>query len=52
MQRDRFSLLETYDMTLESTVTKLMWVLAHTHEPKEVRKLFYCTVNHDILWVN
>lgn len=52
LAKERFSLLETYDMTLESTVTKLMWVLAQTHEPKEVQKLFYCTVNHDILWVN
>ncbi|WOC33541.1 MULTISPECIES: asparaginase [Caproicibacterium] len=48
--KERFGLLETYDMTLESTVTKLMWALAQTHEPQRVRKLFYTTINHDILW--
>ena len=52
LAKERFGLLETYDMTLESTVTKLMWVLAQTHELKEVRKQFYRTINHDILWVN
>jgi L-asparaginase len=49
--KERYNLLETYDMTLESTVTKLMWVLAQTKEPEEVQHLFYTTINHDILWV-
>ena len=45
-----FGLLEAYDMTLEATVTKLMWILGQTKDPKEIRKMFYQTVNRDILW--
>lgn len=45
-----FGLLEAYDMTLEATVTKLMWILGQTKEPRKIRELFYQTVNRDILW--
>lgn len=45
-----FGLIESYDMTLEATLTKLMWILGQTKEEKKVRELFYRTVNHDILW--
>ena len=31
--KKEFGLLEAYDMTLEATVTKLMWILGQTHEP-------------------
>ena len=48
--KERYQLLEPYDMTLESTVTKLMWVLGQTREPREVRRLFYTPVNHDLLF--
>ncbi|HCA71127.1 MAG TPA: L-asparaginase 1 [Ruminococcaceae bacterium] len=48
--KERLGLLETYDMTLESTVTKLMWVLAQTKNPRMIDRLFYQTINHDILW--
>lgn len=48
--KERFCLLEPYDMTLESTVTKLMWVLGQTREPQEVRRLFYTPVNYDLLF--
>lgn len=47
--KENFNLMEAYDMTLEATVTKAMWVLGQTREPEEVRRLFYGTVNHDIL---
>lgn len=47
--KNQFRMIETYDMTLESAVTKLMWILALTREPDQVRQLFYRTVNHDIL---
>lgn len=46
----QFGLLESYDMTLEATVTKLMWILGRTSRPEEIRDLFYQTVNRDILW--
>lgn len=48
--KDRPGLLEPFDMTLESTVTKLMWVLGRTREPEEVRRLFYTPVNYDLLF--
>lgn len=47
--KEKFHLMEAYDMTLEATVTKAMWVLGQTKEPEEFRRLFYRTVNHDIL---
>ena len=45
-----FGLLESYDMTLEAAVTKLMWILGQTKERERVKQLFYQTVNRDILW--
>lgn len=47
--KEEFRLMETYDMTLEATVTKVMWVLGQTADPEQFRRLFYETVNHDIL---
>ena len=48
--KNAFGLIESYDMTLEATVTKLMWVLGQTKDAEKVKELFYKTVNHDILW--
>lgn len=48
--KERYRLLETYDMTLESTVTKLMWALGQSSDPGEVRRLFTQTVNYDLLY--
>lgn len=48
--KEKFRLMEAYDMTLEATVTKAMWALGQTKEPEEFRRLFYGTVNHDILF--
>lgn len=48
--KKEFGLLEAYDMTLEATVTKLMWILGQTKDPKKIRELFYHTINRDILW--
>ncbi len=44
-----FCLMEAYDMTLEAAVTKTMWALGQTDSREEFRRLFYATVNHDIL---
>jgi len=30
-------------------VTKLRWILAGTRDPKEVHRLFYIPVRHDII---
>ena len=48
--KQEFGLLEAYDMTLEAAVTKLMWILGQTKAPEEIRRLFYQTINRDILW--
>ena len=43
--------METYDMTLEMAVAKLMWALAQTKDPAEVTRYFYTPVANDILRV-
>lgn len=48
--KNKFGFLETYDMTLEAAVTKLMWILSLTRDPEKVKKLFYTPVDHDILY--
>ena len=48
--KKELGLLEIYDMTLEAAVTKMMWILGRTKNPKEIKELFYKTVNKDILW--
>ncbi len=47
--KNRFELLESYSMTYESIITKLMWILPQTKRDEEVRKLFYKTVNYDLI---
>ena len=48
-----FNLMEAFDMTLEATITKLMWLIsakAIEHEnPEVLRREFYRKINHDIL---
>ena len=47
--KDRFSLLESYDMTYESILTKLMWILGQTKDAGKIRELFYKSVNYDLI---
>lgn len=47
--KNRFDLLESYSMTYESIITKLMWILSQTNEDEEVKKLFYQSVNYDLI---
>lgn len=42
-------ILQAGDMTTESIVAKLMWILGQTNDQKEIRKMFYQTINHDRL---
>lgn len=45
-----FDLLETYDMTLEATITKAMWLMARpSMSYAEMKREFYRMINHDIL---
>lgn len=46
-----FDLIEAYDMTLESTITKLMWLLSFENLSfDDIKTKFYTTINHDILF--
>ncbi len=47
--KKNYDLLEAYDMTLEATITKLMWILGQTHCLKEINHLFHQTINKDLL---
>lgn len=47
--KEKFSILESYDMTYESILTKLMWILGQTNDPQEIRTLFYKSVNYDLI---
>ncbi len=50
--KQRLGLLEAYDMTLEATVTKLMWILGQTKNPLQIQDMFHRTVNRDILFTS
>jgi len=41
--------LESYDMTLEAAVAKLMWALAQSRDREAVTRLFYTPIARDIL---
>ena len=47
--KERFELLEGYALTYEAITTKLMWILGQTRDDKEIRELFYKTVNYDLI---
>ncbi len=47
--KNRFEILESYSMTYESIITKLMWILPQTSCDEEVKQLFYKTVNYDLI---
>ncbi|MBQ8306041.1 MAG: asparaginase [Blautia sp.] len=49
--KERCGILESYDMTLEASVTKMMWALGQTGDHDACRDLFYKTINHDLLFV-
>ena len=41
--------LQAHTMTVESVVTKLMWILSQTSDPHTIEQLFYTPVAHDLL---
>ncbi len=45
-----YNMLEAYDMTLESCVAKMMWILGQTKDPDKIHEMFYTTVSKDILY--
>ncbi len=48
--KERYGLIESFDMTTEATVTKLMWILGQTDNPQTIKSMFYTTINCDILF--
>ena len=44
------NILEAYDMTTESALTKLMWIMGQTREFDRVKTMFYAPVAKDILY--
>lgn len=48
--KERFDLIEAYDMTLEAIVAKLMWILARTKDRTTIQTLFYTPIAHDLLF--
>ncbi len=47
--KEKYQLMEAYNMTLEAAAAKLMWVLGQTVRPEEIRELFYRPVQHDLI---
>lgn len=46
-----FNLIEAYDMTLEATITKLMWLMGKENlDERAMRGKFYTQINHDVLF--
>ncbi len=49
--RSQFKILEAKDMTLESVITKIMWIMAKEHQSfEEIEKRFYDCVEYDTLY--
>lgn len=48
--KKRFAILESYEMTYESILTKLMYILAKTQDEEKIRELFYAPVNYDLIY--
>ena len=48
--KEKFDMIESYDMTSEATVAKLMWILGFERDRAAVRRLFYTPVGKDILY--
>lgn len=47
--KTQYKIIETYNMTMEAAVVKLMWVLAQEKEPDKIRDRFYQSVQCDII---
>ena len=50
--KNKNGVMESYDMTSEAVITKLMWILSQTKNVQKIRKLFYTPVAQDILFPN
>lgn len=48
--KEHYPIIETYNMTMEAAVTKLMWVLGQTGQPDEIRRMFYQPIQYDLIF--
>src|SRR6056297_638477 len=46
----KHQILQAYDMTVESAITKLMWIMGMTKDYEKVKGMFYNKVNNDIMY--
>lgn len=46
----RYQILQAYDMTVESAITKLMWIMGITKDYEQVKAMFYNKINNDIMY--
>lgn len=49
LAKSQLGVLEAHDMTLEATVTKLMWILGQTKDPSRIRSMFNQRIADDML---
>ena len=47
--KEKYDLLESYDMTIESLVSKIKWILSLTDKKEEIKNLLYTPIYSDIL---
>ena len=47
--KERYPVIEAYNMTLEAVVTKLMWVLGQTDDSDEIQRRFYKSIQYDLI---
>ncbi len=47
--KERYGVLEAYDMTPEAALAKTMWLLGQSRDPEVFRSRFHVPVQHDIL---
>lgn len=47
--KNRYPILEAYNMTMEAAVTKLMWVLGQASRPEEIEARFYQEIQYDLI---
>ena len=48
--KNTVNILEAYDMTTESALAKIMWIMGQTTSLQEMKTLFYTPVANDILY--
>ena len=49
MIKEKYGVIEAYDMTLEAVVTKTMWLLGQSADCSAFRRRFHSPVQHDVL---